>query len=147
MSRFRGEAEDDAQRGREKAAADQRQYDAQGEVEYRRNRSSWYREDAPRPHASGHWRFEQLLNTRGELTGWRVELDGKIVGMLVLHDNDIGVISTSADEDALAPSPRDIMAAFIKLYPDPRARALPAGGRRQLPEGSPFGPSRDWSEE
>ncbi len=148
MRRFRGEAEDDARKGRERAAQEQANYDKVGEREYAQNRSSWYRDEVPRVSADGIWRFTQIYSESGQLTGWNATLNGSTVGLLVIRFDDILVFSTSKDEDASAPAPSEIMAAFIKLYPDPRVtRALPARAQRQLPSGSPFGPARDWSEE
>ncbi len=149
MSRhFRGEAEDDARKGRERAAQEQADYDRVGAQEYAQNRSSWYRDESLRVSASGNWRFEQIRSESGRLTGWSVTLNGGPIGLLVIRGDDIMVFSTSKDEDSAAVSPAEIMAAFIKLYPDPHvARSLPDLAPRQLPSGSPFGPSRDWSEE
>lgn len=131
---------------RRKAAEAQKRYDVQGDAEdreYMRRRDAAAGVGRARP--SGNWRFEQLLNTSRQLIGWRVELDGRIAGMMVLQGEDIQVISTSSDHDASAPNGMEIMAAFVKLYPDPRARQLPPpSAAHQLPG---FGPPRDWSQE
>ena len=144
MRRYAGEMED-AQR---RAEESQRRHDREGDAAYQRNRSSWYREEAPRVRPSGHWQFTALLNSRTrQPTGWRVELDGKLVGMMVIAQNDIQVLSTSSDDpmgDPTAPTPHEIMAAFIKLYPDPSVVHEMRNEQPLLPE---FGPPRDWSQE
>ncbi len=83
-----------------------------------------------RTRPSGHWQFKALSNqATGELTGWRVEFEHRLVGMLVLAGDDIQVISgADSPED---PDATEIMAAFIKLYPTGYQR-LPAG-QRTLP--------------
>ena len=37
-----------------------------------------------RARPSGYWRFEEILNSSGELTGWQVFLDGSSVGIMVM---------------------------------------------------------------
>ncbi len=112
------------------------------EMWIQRERARKLEEGHRRP--SGHWRFEQIINERGDLVGWTVTFEGKRAGLLVLRGDDIQVFS--AADSPNDPDATEIMAAFIKLYPDPHAQRLPSG-RRALPEGSPFGPPRDWSEE
>ncbi len=148
MSRFGNE--DDEMNAR------RRKYEQEQAVEWRKDQAEanemWIqgerarkmerqREGGARP--AGHWRFEQLLNTAGYIVGWRVSLDGRLVGMCVLQGDDIAVIAAADSVDD--PDTTEIMAAFIKLYPGGagEAKALRAQ-QRALPE---FGPPRDWSED
>ncbi len=124
-------------------------------VEFERNREMEAAQIRKRP--SGHWLFEEILNSSGGLIGWNVRLDNRSVGILLLRGDDIVVLSTSTDHEMLRrlkaprsadePYPEDIMAAFLKLYPGGarEAAGLPRG-QRQLPAEN-FGPPRDWSEE
>jgi len=144
MTRFRGEAEDDARRGRERAEKDQLRHDRDGDMrdaEYMRRRTEF-----PRVRPSGYWKFEQMLSESGNLVGWNVTLDGNRVAMLALVRDDIHVFVTG--DDFNAPTPAEIMAAFVKLYPDPSvARALPPRALPAHAQGSPFGPPRNWDDE
>lgn len=144
MSRFREGPEDEMheamRKGRERAVKEQARHDAEGELEDRLYRQT---QTGPRAPVSGHWRFIELLNSSGETSGWRVELNGKIAGVLLLRGDDVNVISASSDrDDPNDPTAIEIMAAFVKLYP---TRPEPRGRRRH--EGSPFGPSRNWDED
>ena len=104
-----------------------------------------------RAHASGYWRFTQILNTSGDGQGWKVTLDGKSAGVVMIRGRDLVVFSTTMDSSerrragitGADPTPEDIMAAFLKLYPSGAPDAL-AATRRELPG---FGPPRDWSED
>lgn len=135
-------------------AAAQRRHAARDAVEWRKDQAEsnemWIQNERARKMQRGHdrpqglWRFEQLLNTAGDLTGWRVELDGRLVGLCVIRGDDIAVIA--AGEDPESPDTTEIMAAFIKLYPGGvrEVRSL-YRGQRVLPEFGP--PGRDWSED
>ena len=79
-----------------------------------------------RTRPAGNWQFRVLNNAAGDLTGWRVELNQRLIGMMVLSGDDIQVISAADNPED--PDATEIMAAFIKLYPDPSQR-------RRLPEG------------
>ena len=104
-----------------------------------------------RSHASGYWRFSQILNVHGDVIGWSVTLDGRNAGTLLIRGRDLVVFSATMDSNerrragitGTDPAPEDIMAAFLKLYPGGAPDAL-ATGRRELPG---FGPPRDWSQE
>ncbi len=147
MSRLRGDADDEM-------AAAQRRHAARDAEDWRKDRAAseemWIQGERARKMERGHnrpsgnWRFTQILNAYRELTGWRVELNQRLIGLIVIRGNDLAVISAADNPEE--PDATEIMAAFIKLYPDPSARSLPEP-RRELPAGSEFGPSRDWSEE
>jgi hypothetical protein len=67
---------------------------------------------ARRPSEEGTWRFVDIPNASGGISGWKVELNGRNVGTVVLSGNDLHVI-TGGDVN-----PTDIMAALLKLYPN-----------------------------
>lgn len=167
---FRGEEDETAaaaRKGRENAERAQRQYDLEQEREYARKYPPVYDDEASlKRRPSGHWLFKEILSEDARLVGWDVTLDGRKVGIVILRDDDLWVLSTSGDSNALRkagiyddpalaylldnPTPQDIMAAFLKLYPGGarEARSLPRGRQNLLPaDASPFGPSRDWSED
>ncbi len=152
MSRFHGEQEDDVRKGRERAMKEQARHDREGaesEARYIARRDAGVMRTRP----SGHWQFSEITNSRtGEVTGWQVDLNGRICGLLILKENDIAVISTATSDpttDPNSPGPMDIMAAFIKLYPDPRVEDLRQMANRRRPQlpAENFGPPRDWSQD
>lgn len=67
------------------------------------------------------WRFEEMYNTHGDLTGWSVRVDGRAEAMVILHGDDISVISGGLPVT-------DIMAMFME---GPGARPRPS---RRFPE-------------
>ncbi len=161
MSRYGNEDEEMAAARRKHAENDAREHARDRKetermwLENERNREMEAAQLRRRP--SGHWRFEEMLNTSGGLIGWNVKFAGRAAGILLVRGDDIVVLSTSTDSEVLRragaprhvdePYPEDIMAAFLKLYPGGAQEAvgLPRG-QRQLPADN-FGPPRDWSEE
>jgi hypothetical protein len=95
-------------RARESAAKAQREYDVEGE---RVERERMQRGRSP---LNLNWRFEELLNSRGELAGWRVDYNGKIAGMIMIKGRDLAVIASDPEEDYDSPQTTDIMAAWSK---------------------------------
>jgi hypothetical protein len=112
MSQYAGEYDEDDMRGaRRRAAESQRSYDEEQAREYHRK--------FPRPPRSGtgldaSWRFTALYSGNKQLTGWRVELAGKLAGMIVIRGADLVVLSAGDERDYDSPSAEDIMAAYMK---------------------------------
>lgn len=78
---------------------------------------------------AGDWFFHELLNTDGGLIGFRAGYRGELVGMLVLQNGDLVAIAAGDATDA-SPGGREIMVAFLRLYP--RHPKLVAAGQRML---------------
>lgn len=163
MSRFGSDEGDEMREARRKAAEDQRRYDIEGDRAYERDRASWLKDEELAFKHNGYWRFEEITNTHGSTIGWRVTLDDKLVGIVMVRGEELTVLSTTRDAGALRrggvenpdrarllnePNPEEIMAAFIKLYPTIESRQERLAPRqRALPSENPFGPPRNWDEE
>ncbi len=112
--------EQEQAQAQQKAAAAQKKYDEVGNAEYMRTRPSWYPVETVDPRAAaGTWEFIELKNEPGQgatpkTIGWRVQLNGKIIGLVVNGADGPVLLCTSRDEDPSALNALDIMAALQK---------------------------------
>lgn len=111
---------DDAEmrRARQEAHKAQKRYDMESERDFWPNglpRATTPNPDwRPARDRSADWRFVELKTESGHVDGFRVERNGRLVGMLVMRGADLVAISTSPEEDEDAPMADEIMAAFIR---------------------------------
>lgn len=131
MSHYGNEYEEEKRAAERRAAEAQARYDREGEIEYKRKypETGYAEEELARARTrEGTWRFDRILNESGRPIGATASLDGNKVGILLLRGADLMVLSTSTDREALRkagvfhlvddPSPAEIMAAFMRMYPE-----------------------------
>jgi len=117
--RFHGEEDDEMHRARAKHAADEARWHREDQAV---GEKMWRDKERARQHAArggrprGAWNFVELLNTEGVLTGWRVELNEKLEGILILRDGDL-IALASGDAERGDPGPEEILAEFLQVHP------------------------------
>lgn len=99
---------------RRKAEQMEREFQHNEKVQARQYKNAVMRARGPMP---GDWSFGPLHNDGGELLGWRVELNGKIAGMIVSRGKDLVVLASGNEYDMDSPTTTDIMAAYTAFGP------------------------------
>lgn len=117
MSRFGNEMEDEMTQARQRhSAREAAEHRADQVVTERMWRDNERRRQSANARPAGHWTFEELMNTSGQITGWGAKLNGHLEGMLILRGADL-VCLASGDSDRGDPSAEEILRAFVERHP------------------------------
>jgi len=104
------EGANELQAARQRAVKLQAQYDAAGA---RAEAERAVRMAPAQKDRGGTFAFTRLLNAAGQTNGWRVDVDGKISGLIVPRDDRTEVIVASNDGGEDNPTADQLMVAFL----------------------------------